>query len=151
MTDPFQFIKKAYIEDNPSLAASDEAVESWTKLAGLVQAELTRLGLPASIITRDSPIGPNPPGALIFIDDRQPFGVTVRWNAAATSSPAYREKLVAQDHSDPLLRYMRTASDMINHTIYAILKEAGFHTLVDNDEHNSYIYRVLSAPRYPLN
>src|SRR5262245_26217974 len=108
------------------------------------------MGFTASIVTDDTPY-PHPVGAQVRVFAAPPWGVSVDWRAPVTKSDSYREKLRAQDASSPLLRYVLNAKEITRKALLDILTEAGFRTLIDHQEQNSYLYRVLEAPKYPLN
>jgi hypothetical protein len=59
---------------------------------------------------------------------------------------SYRDKLLAQDASSPLLRYVLDARKVIVEALIDVLAKAGFRTQIDHDGSTSYVYRVLEAP-----
>lgn len=150
MTDPFQFYKQAHLSDDPLYRAPEDAIESWRELAGQVRDELTRMGFSASVVTHDTPF-PLPVGAQVWFWETPPWGVTLDWHPPVAESDGLHEILLAQDARNPLLRYVVNATELIKKAMLDIVTEAGFRTLIDHQERNTYFYRVLRAPLYPLN
>jgi hypothetical protein len=148
MTDPFHFYKDLHLSDNPAYRAPEDAINSWKSLATEAQAELARMGFPASIVPNGNPFQ-LPAGAHIWVHEIQPFGVELDWVPPVTKTAEFTAKVVAQDVSG-LFGYVSNAKQIIIRAIQDVLKEAGFRTLVDHQAGNSHIYRVLSAPQHPL-
>ncbi len=148
MTDPFQFEKAAQVADDPMFRAPEEAIASWRELAESVRAELTRMGFAATVLDRFTP-DPWPPGAWIHVNDIQPFGVTLEWHAPVQETASYHEQIIRQDPANPLIGYIVTANELIVRALLEVVRAAGFRTLVDHEERQSYHYRVLEAPRFP--
>lgn len=149
MTDPFRFEKAALLADDPMFRATDEAVAAWRELAEAARAELARMGFAAAVLDRFSP-DPWPAGAHILVHDIQPFGVTLDWRAPVAETASYREHLRRQDSDDPFVGYVLTAGELIVRSLLEVVRAAGFRTLVDHEERQTYHYRVLEAPRFPL-
>ncbi|MEA5364201.1 hypothetical protein VA596_32045 [Amycolatopsis sp., V23-08] len=149
MTDPFQFEKAALLTDDPMFCAPDEAVSAWRELAEAARAELTRMGFAATVLDRFS-AGRPPAGAQILVNDIQPFGVTLDWHAPVEDEESYRTHLLRQDSEDPFVGYVITAGELIARSLLEVVRAAGFRTLVDHEERQTYHYRVLEAPRFPL-
>jgi len=80
----------------------------------------------------------------------QPFGVALDWRPPLVETDTYWEIVLAQDVTASLLRYSVAAKQIIIKAMHDVLREAGFQVLMDHEERNSYIYRVLAAPRFPL-
>jgi hypothetical protein len=150
VTDPLQFYKQAHLSGDSSYRAPDDAIESWRELAGQVRDELTRVGFPVSVVASNNPY-PMPVGAQVWFWETPPWGVTLDWNPPVAESDRFREIVLAQDVRNQLLRYVVNATNLINKAMLDIVTEAGFRTLMDHQEGNTYIYRVLGAPTYPLN
>ncbi|WP_410591396.1 hypothetical protein [Amycolatopsis sp. lyj-23] len=148
MTDPFRYEKAALVADDPMFRAPDEAVAAWRELAEAVRAELTRMGFAAAVLDRFSP-DPWPAGAQVLVNDIQPFGVTLDWRAPVEDTESYRAHLLAQDSDDPFVGYVLTANELIVRTLLEVVRAAGFRTLVDHEERQTYHYRVLEAPQFP--
>lgn len=149
MTDPLQFHEKSLAENDPDYRAPAEAVDSWLELARAVEAELTRMGFAASVL-READSHPYPTGTHIRVHESYPFGVEISWRAPITETKSYRGKLLAQDASSPLLRYVLDARKVIVEALLDVLTKAGFRTQIDHDGSTSYVYRVLEAPLSPL-
>ncbi|WP_033292119.1 hypothetical protein [Amycolatopsis jejuensis] len=152
MPDPFEFVKKSRLDNEHGLPvpAPADVVETWMQLAELVRFELDRIGLPASIQTKDSPWGDEPPGVLIEVHEIDPYGVIVKWHPPITRSPSFREKLRAQDYGDPLWTYVVEVRQVMEQALYHILTRAGFRMFVDTGEHVSQIFRVIAEPSRQL-
>ncbi|MFE6611690.1 hypothetical protein [Amycolatopsis sp. NPDC057786] len=148
MTSPFQYLNQAKVEDNPVYRAPDDAIESWKNLAEQVRTELTRMGFAASVVPNGDPFG-LPPGAHVWVHSIQPFGVTLDWVPPVTNSPAYDQKVLAQDTSG-LFSYVTTASKITLQAMHAILLEAGFEAQIDDAEDRVRYFRVLAAPTHPM-
>lgn len=148
VTDPFRYEKAALLADDPMFRAPDEAVSAWRELAEAVRAELTRMGFAATVLDRFSP-DPWPAGAQVLVHDIQPFGVTLEWHAPVQDTDSYRAHALRQDPEDPLVGYVVTATELIVRSLLEVVRAAGFRTLVDHEERQTYHYRVLEAPRYP--
>ncbi|SFW91715.1 hypothetical protein [Amycolatopsis australiensis] len=148
MTDPFRYEKAALVADDPMFRAPAEAVSAWRELAEAVRAELARMGFPATVLDRFSP-APWPTGARIHVNDIQPFGVTLDWHAPLQETDSYREHARRQDPEDPLVGYVITANELIVRSLLEVVRAAGFRTLIDHEERQTYHYRVLEAPRFP--
>ncbi|MDX6260294.1 MAG: hypothetical protein QOH84_1982 [Kribbellaceae bacterium] len=148
MTDPFQFFTPSHQHDGPVYRAPDDAIESWQKLAEEVRRELERMGFPASVVPGGDPQG-LPPGAHIWVNTVEPFGVTIDWDPPVTGSPEYVEKVLTQDVTSGLFSYVVNASEIIVRALVEVLREAGFKVLIDHAGGRTYNYRVLSAPRFP--
>lgn len=66
--------------EQPLYRAPDDVVAGWMELANQARAELERFGLPATVARDDNP-NPRgqPSGALIIVNPKHPFGVTLDW------------------------------------------------------------------------
>jgi hypothetical protein len=148
VTDPFQFFTASHLHDGPGYRAPEDAIESWQKLAEEVRRELERMGFPAAVILGGDPQG-LPPGAHIWVNTVEPFGVTIDWDPPVTGSPEYVEKVLTQDVTSGLFSYVVNASEIIVRALCEVLREAGFKVLIDHAGGQTYNYRVLSAPRFP--
>jgi hypothetical protein len=150
VTDPFQFHEKSRPENDPDYRAPAEAVDSWLELAHTIEAELTRMGFATSVL-REKAFHSDPLGAQIRVNESYPFGVEISWRAPVMETESYRGKLLAQDASSPLLRYVLDARKVIVEALLDVLAKAGFRTQIDHEGSTSYVYRVLEAPLSPLN
>ena len=108
------------------------------------------MGFSTTVLDRFSP-GRPPAGAQILVNDIQPFGVTLDWHAPVEDEESYRTHLLRQDSEDPFVGYVITAGELIVRSLLDVVRAAGFRTLTDHEEPQSYHYRVLEAPRFPLN
>jgi len=137
------------MNDDPLYRAPEDAIVSWQELAESARAELERIGFAASVVDARSPDS-LPDGAYVWVHEQEPFGVSLDWSPPVTRSPRFREIVIMQDMTAPLFQYVVNTKEIIQKAMLDILKEAGFRTLVDHQERDRYLYRVLAAPAHPV-
>jgi len=107
------------------------------------------MGFAASVLSGDEFHVSPPAGALVVVHAIQPFGVTLDWHSPAMDTTDYQEKVLTKDVTGGLFGYAFTQRIIIKAT-HDVLKEARFQTLMDHEERDSYHYRILAAPQYPV-
>ncbi|GGP41322.1 hypothetical protein [Saccharothrix coeruleofusca] len=148
MTHPFLFYKEAHAAGDPTYRAPQDAVASWRDLAEQVRAELARIGLPVTVLSAEASES-KPVGAHVLVHETQPFGVTVDWHTPVENSESFVQKIANQD-LDGLVGYVGNANRIITRLLFDVLKEAHFRVLIDYQERDKYLYRVLEPPRFPM-
>ncbi|WP_189221937.1 hypothetical protein [Saccharothrix coeruleofusca] len=148
MTDPFLFYRELHLADDPTYRAPRDAVDSWRELAEQARAELARMGFPVTVFSYEmSEL--QPVGGYVLVHEMEPFGVTLDWRAPVRNSRSYIEKAIAQER-EGLIRYVSAATEIITKAMFDVLDEASFRVLIDHQERDYYLYRVLEAPRFPI-
>ncbi|MBP2334402.1 hypothetical protein JOF41_000580 [Saccharothrix coeruleofusca] len=148
MTDPFRFYRELHLADDPAYRAPQDAVDSWRELAEQVRAELARMGFSATVLSAEMPES-EPVGGHVLVHQMEPFGVALGWRAPIRNSRSYIEKVIRQDY-DGLIMYVSAAAGVIIRAMFGVLEEAGFRVLVDHQERDYYLHRVLEAPKFPI-
>ncbi|GGP41310.1 hypothetical protein [Saccharothrix coeruleofusca] len=148
MTDPFLFYRELHLADNPTYRAPQDAVDSWRELAEQVRAELARMGFPVTVLSAEMPES-EPVGGHVLVHQMEPFGVALDWSAPVERSRSFTEKVLNQE-PEGLISYVSVAAEVIIRAMFGVLEEAGFRVLVDHQERNSYLHRVLEAPKFPI-
>ncbi|MBP2334403.1 hypothetical protein JOF41_000581 [Saccharothrix coeruleofusca] len=150
MTDPFRFYKEAHLADDSVLVyrAPVDAIESWRELAEQVRVELARMGFPVTVLSAEI-LESEPVGGHVLVHEIEPYGVALDWHAPVQDSRSFTEKVLNQE-PEGLISYVSVAAEVIIRAMFGVLEEAGFRVLVDHQERNYYLHRVLEAPRSPI-
>jgi hypothetical protein len=148
VTDPFAVEQQADPEEVVTWAPP-EAIAAWSDLAGKVHAELSRVGISATIDTRlfDRTAG-------LHIDlsiSQPPYGVTLEWRSPLENSKKYDDDLRAQNRTE-LLAYSIETREILRRAALDVLAAAGFHTMVYYyfPHDRGCEYRVLAPPGNPI-
>ena len=138
-------------EEQPLYRAPADVQAGWIELAKQAQAELERFGLPATVVTPDAAktFG-SPAGALIIVNDKRPFGVTLYWEPPLTGSVEFKNVVTGKAMTSPLFRYVGKGQSAMEEATMLILSAAGFETAKESGEGNSFEYRVLMPPLTPI-
>lgn len=129
--------------------APPEAIAAWSDLAGKVHAELTRVGLDATIETR---LFDPTPGVHIALNlTLPPYGVTLEWHSPLQNAKAYKDDLLAQNRTE-LLAYSIETREILLRAALDVLAAAGFRTMVHYyfPHDRACEYRVLAPPEHPI-
>ncbi|MEV6896217.1 hypothetical protein [Amycolatopsis sp. NPDC051372] len=137
-------------EEQPLFRAPDDVVAGWVELANLAQAELERFGIPAAVVTDDSPnaLG-SPAGVQIIVSHKRPYGVILDWEPALAGTIEYKNIVMKQSLTSPLLKYVTKANEVMRQAVLSVLSAAEFGIATEISETEHY-YRVLSAPQTPM-
>lgn len=148
VTDPFAVERLADPQEVVTWAPP-EAIAAWSDLAGKVHAELTRVGIAATIDTR-----PFDTTAGVHIDlnlTLPPYGVILTWRSPLENSPEYEADLRAQNRTE-LMAYAIETSEILLRAALDVLAAAGFRTIVHYHfpHDRGCAYRVLAPPEHPI-
>lgn len=148
VTDPFA-VEQLVDPEEVVTMAPPEAIAAWSDLAGKVHAELTRVGISATIETQ-----PFDRTAGIHIDlslGMPPYGVTLDWHSPLQNSEKYRDDLFAQNRTE-LARYSIETRRILLRAALDVLAAAGFQTMVYYyfPHDRGCEYRVLAPPQNPI-
>ncbi|WP_326837383.1 hypothetical protein VSH64_21230 [Amycolatopsis rhabdoformis] len=148
VTDPFAVEQLADPEEVVTWAPP-EAIAAWSDLAGKVHAELTRVGISATIDTR---LFDRTAGLHIGLSIAQPpYGVTLEWRSPLQNSKKYNDDLLAQNRTE-LMAYSIETHAILLRAALDVLAAAGFHTMVYYyfPHDRGCEYRVLAPPENPI-
>jgi len=129
--------------------APPEAIAAWSDLAGKVHAELTRVGIAATIETR---LFDPTPGVHIALNlTLPPYGVTLTWHSPLQNAKEYKDDLLAQNRTE-LLAYSIETHGILLRAALDVLAAAGFRTMVHYyfPHDRACEYRVLAPPEHPI-
>lgn len=129
--------------------APPEAIAAWSDLAGQVHAELTRVGIGATLETRL--FDPTPGIHVTMSTAHPPYGVALEWHNAFENVQQYRDDLLAQNRTE-LLSYSIEAHEIMVRAALDVLAAAGFRTTVHYyfPHDRGCVYRVLAPPEHPI-
>lgn len=129
--------------------APPEAIADWSDLAGKVHAELTRVGINATIETRL--FDPTPGIHIDLALTLPPYGVTLKWRSPFENAEEYRDDLLAQNRTE-LLSYAVETHAILLRAALDVLAAAGFRTMVHYyfPHDRACEYRVLAPPQHPI-
>ncbi|MFJ7216377.1 hypothetical protein [Amycolatopsis sp. NPDC098790] len=148
LTDPLVVDRLEDPEEIVTLAPP-EAIAAWSDLAGKVHAELTRVGIGATLQTR---LFDPAPGVHIALNlTLPPYGVTLTWRNPLENAKAYRDDLLAQNRTQ-LLAYSIETHDILLRAALDVLAAAGFRTMTHYyfPHDRACEYRVLAPPEHPI-
>ncbi|MGK3208820.1 hypothetical protein [Amycolatopsis sp. MEPSY49] len=148
VTDPLAVDRLADPDEIVTLAPP-EAIAAWSDLAGKVHAELTRVGIGATIDTR---LFDPAPGIHIALNlTLPPYGITLTWRSPFENTDEYRDDLLAQNRTE-LLAYAIETHEILLRAALEVLAAAGFRTMVHYyfPHDRACEYRVLAPPRNPI-
>ncbi len=147
VTDPLAVDRLA--DPGEIVPAPPEAIAAWSDLAGKVHAELTRVGIAATVETR---LFDPTPGIHIDLNlTLAPYGVTLTWHNALQNAKKYKDDLLAQNRTE-LLSYSIETREILLRAALDVLAAAGFRTMVHYyfPHDRACEYRVLAPPEHPI-
>lgn len=148
VTDPL-VVDRLEDPDEIVTLAPPEAIAAWSDLAGKVQAELTRVGIDATVETR---LFDPAPGVHIGLNlTLPPYGVTLTWRNPLENAKTFQDDLLAQNRTE-LLKYSIETHHILLRAALDVLAAAGFRTMVHYyfPHDRACEYRVLAPPRNPI-
>ncbi|SEF26320.1 hypothetical protein SAMN05421837_103191 [Amycolatopsis pretoriensis] len=148
VTDPLVVDRLEDPEEIVTLAPP-EAIAAWSDLAGQVHAELTRVGIGATIETR---LFDPAPGVHIALNlTLPPYGITLTWRNPLENAKEYRDDLLAQNRTE-LQAYSIETHHILLRAALEVLAAAGFRTMTHYyfPHDRACEYRVLAPPEHPI-